>query len=94
MAEFEVNQLLGALPKGVVQRVREGVPVTLVVTNESGRVSVREIDAEQAWFWTPEWQAKEREVDEVQERGEPGAVFTTGDEFLAWLDERIERASA
>src|SRR5688500_4712450 len=23
-----------------------------------------EIDPEQAWFWTPEWQAKEREADE------------------------------
>ena len=27
-------------------------------------------DPEQRWFWTPEWQAGEREVDEHYERGE------------------------
>jgi len=25
---------------------------------------VHAIDPDQAWFWTPEWRAKEREVDE------------------------------
>ncbi len=29
-----------------------------------------EIDPDQAWFWTPEWQAGEREVDEYLARGE------------------------
>lgn len=28
------------------------------------------IPADQAWFWTPEWQAGEREVDEQVARGE------------------------
>lgn len=27
------------------------------------------IDPDQAWFWSPEWQAKEREVDEAVRRG-------------------------
>lgn len=25
--------------------------------------------ADQAWFWTPEWQAKEREADEARAAG-------------------------
>jgi AbrB family looped-hinge helix DNA binding protein len=28
------------------------------------------IPKDQLWFWTPEWQAKEREVDEALARGE------------------------
>lgn len=28
------------------------------------------IPKDQRWFWTPEWQAKEREVDEALSRGE------------------------
>ncbi len=28
------------------------------------------VPKDQLWFWTPEWQAKEREVDEALARGE------------------------
>jgi len=28
------------------------------------------VPKDQRWFWTPEWQAKEREVDEALARGE------------------------
>lgn len=33
-------------------------------------VPVSLIPKDQLWFWTPEWQAKEREVDEALARGE------------------------
>lgn len=33
-------------------------------------VPVSMIPKDQLWFWTPEWQAKEREVDEALARGE------------------------
>ncbi len=33
-------------------------------------VPARIIPKDQLWFWTPEWQAKEREVDEALARGE------------------------
>lgn len=38
----------------------------------------------QAWFWTPEWQAAEREVDADLAVGRYG-TFDTMDEFLASL---------
>ena len=40
------------------------------------------IDASQAWFWTPEWQAGEREVDAQLVAGE-GETFASGEAFLA-----------
>jgi hypothetical protein len=48
------------------------------------------IDASQAWFWTPEWQAGEREVDEAAARGEEGRVFASGEEFLEALEKGFE----
>ncbi len=44
------------------------------------------IDASQAWFWTPEWQAGEREVDESRARGEKGLHFASEEEFLMALE--------
>jgi hypothetical protein len=49
-----------------------------VVTVEDDRIVLTPtsvIPDDQAWFWTPEWQAKEAEVDEATARGERGAVF-------------------
>lgn len=43
------------------------------------------IDASQAWFWTPEWQAGEREVDEEAARGE-STFYASDEEFLAALE--------
>ena len=42
------------------------------------------IDATQAWFWTPEWQAGEREADADRGAGRSES-FTSGDEFLGAL---------
>jgi hypothetical protein len=41
---------------------------------------------EQSWFWTDEWQEKEREVDEHIRKGEI-ISFDTMEEFLASLRE-------
>lgn len=41
---------------------------------------------DQAWFWTPEWQAMEREADEAIAAGQVERFLTTAD-FLASLDE-------
>lgn len=42
------------------------------------------IDADQAWFWTPEWQAMERQADEDKLAGRR-EIFMSGEEFLAAL---------
>jgi antitoxin (DNA-binding transcriptional repressor) of toxin-antitoxin stability system len=43
-------------------------------------------DNDQAWFHTPEWQAKEREVDEARAQGEKGVFFASDADFLAALE--------
>ena len=42
------------------------------------------IDATQAWYWTPEWQAGEREADNQDAAG-LGEAFNSGEEFLEAL---------
>jgi AbrB family looped-hinge helix DNA binding protein len=47
------------------------------------------IPADQAWFWSKEWQAKEREADEELASGQR-LHFQSGEEFVAFLDQLIE----
>lgn len=49
-------------------------------------VEHEQVDPAQAWFWTPEWQAKEREADAAIAARE-GAFFSSEEAFLASLDE-------
>jgi AbrB family looped-hinge helix DNA binding protein len=51
------------------------------------------IDPTQAWFWTPEWQAKEREADEDIAAGRVER-FESDEEFLAALDARMKPLDA
>ena len=43
------------------------------------------IPKDQAWFWTPEWQAKEREADEDIRMGRVSGPFTSADELIKHL---------
>jgi AbrB family looped-hinge helix DNA binding protein len=57
------------------------------IVSDNGDVILRPlatIDRSQAWFWTKEWQAGEREASEQARRGE-GQVFKTGAEFIESL---------
>lgn len=67
----------------------------VVILTRDGRpvAKVHAIDPDQAWFWTPEWQAKEREVDEEMAAGIPGREFESGEDFLAYLEAVIEDPS-
>lgn len=51
------------------------------------------IDPDQAWFWTPEWQAGEREADADIAAGR-GTRYRSDEEFLAALDERSGSSEA
>src|SRR5579875_3797901 len=42
--------------------------------------------ADQAWYWTSEWQEGEREADEQIARGELSPVFESAEEMFAHLD--------
>jgi hypothetical protein len=47
-------------------------------------ITLESIDPDQAWFWTPEWQAAERKVDESLAAGDY-KDFATMDDFIADL---------
>jgi hypothetical protein len=58
-----------------------------------GDMTEERIDNEQAWFWTPEWQQREREADEDLAAGR--VTRYEGDEqFLAALDEHTKPLDA
>ena len=81
--------------KGVItipQEIRDALHLEegdhLLVTVEEGRMVVVPaslIPRDQAWFWTPEWIAKEREVDEAIERGDEMEVFLNDEDMLRAL---------
>ncbi len=92
MRNADLHGLIDRLPEDVVRRVEQGIPVTLVVTTERGRLEMREIDPEQAWFWTPEWQKGEREADEDIAFGR-GARYDNDEELLAALEADLKPLS-
>jgi antitoxin PrlF len=71
-------------------RVEEGDGVEFT-RHDDGTVTVRglkTIPADQAWFWSPEWQTGERDADEEIAAGDLSPVYTTADEMFADLDEQ------
>jgi hypothetical protein len=44
------------------------------------------VDPDQAWFWTPEWQTKEREADAAIATHD-GTFYDSPEAFLAALDD-------
>ena len=65
----------------------EGDPIEVEIVADGILLRPRKvIDATQAWFWAPTWQAGEREAAEDIAAGR-GRVFTTADDFVASLDE-------
>lgn len=46
---------------------------------------VSKMDLDQAYFWTPEWQAKERAADQALEQGEV-RTFDAVDDLVAFLE--------
>lgn len=49
----------------------------------------KQIPKDQAWFWTDEWQAGEREVDEAIARGEV-ETFDNVEDLIADLHRHVE----
>jgi AbrB family looped-hinge helix DNA binding protein len=81
------------IPQDVRDRLDLAEGDQFVVTVEDDRIVLTPtsvIPDDQAWFWTPEWQAKEAEVDAATARGERGEMFGGGEEFLAFLDDSMK----
>lgn len=43
------------------------------------------ISRDQEWFWSKEWQAKEKEADEAISRGEISQIFENADDLIKHL---------
>lgn len=70
----------------------EGSVVKLCAAGDGAIAIVSEArDPEQWWFWTDEWQAREREADEELKSGRATEPLS-GDEFLALLKAEDETA--
>lgn len=74
------------LPKEVREALAENALLE-VVRRDDGVIELRprDVDPEQAWFWTDAWQQMEREADEDIAAGRM-KTFDDADSFLAHLD--------
>jgi antitoxin PrlF len=84
------------LPEKIRQAagLTEGDVVYLEVIDEGEaglHVRLGKIDPDQAWFWTPEWQAGERQADEDYAVGRFTRYYSD-EEFLASLEQRMKHA--
>lgn len=61
-----------------------------VETTEEGLFLVPQklISKDQSWFWTKEWQEKERDAEEAIARGELSRPFKSANELLRHLRKR------
>jgi len=75
-------------------RLAEGDVVEIELTDDGILLKPKKlVDPSQAWFWSPEWQAKEREADEDYAAGRFDR-FESDEEFIAELEQRMKRADA
>ena len=76
------------IPRDIADRMRLTEGDEFIVTEEDGRIVLTpalSIPADQAWFWTPTWQARIAEAEADRMAGNT-TVYTSEDEFLASLD--------
>lgn len=76
------------VPREIAERLRLAEGDEFIVTEERGRIVLTpalSIPADQAWFWTPEWQARIAEAEADRLAGN-STVYASEEEFLAALD--------
>lgn len=83
MTKAELHQMVDRLPDQAV----DGAAILLHEVTD-GR-----IDPDQAWFWTRQWQEREREADKDLATGKV-TRFESDEDFLAALDERTKPLDA
>lgn len=79
------------IPKDAFEKLRLEVGDFLEVdVTEEGLLLVPKklISKDQMWFWTKEWQEKEKEADEAIAKGEVSKPFKSADELIRHLKKR------
>ncbi len=76
------------IPREIAERMQLEEGDEFIVTEQDGRIvltAALSIPADQAWFWTPSWQARvaEAEVDRIAGNS---IVYHSDEEFLASLE--------
>lgn len=61
------------------------MPITKISLKHQITIPKKLILKDQAWFWTKEWQAKEKEADEAITRGEISGTFDNSEELIRHL---------
>ena len=92
-------QVIGAggaitIPPEILERAHltEGSVVSVSLTEDGAiAIAAEERDPDQAWFWTEEWQRKEREADEDIAAGRISR-YLSDEEFEAALRSRIAKS--
>jgi AbrB family looped-hinge helix DNA binding protein len=75
------------IPRDLVDRLHLEEGDEFIVTEENGRIVLTpalSIPADQAWFWTPTWQARIAEAEADLGQGN-STVYRSDEEFVASL---------
>ena len=75
------------IPRELVDRMCLEEGDEFIVTEENGRIVLTpalSIPADQAWFWTPTWQARVAEAEADLAQGN-STVYRSDEEFMASL---------
>jgi antitoxin MazE len=96
MSTFVAIQKRGTIALPPELRARLGLDqpgAQLEIVERDGEIILRPhvpVPADQAWFWSPEWQARELEAD-AQATAGSGTTFSDVDAFVEHL-EHLDRA--
>lgn len=71
------------IPKEIAAKIELNPGDYVEVTLEDGKIIMKAV--EDAWFWSKEWQEKEREADEAIAKGEVIGPFKSAQEGLKAL---------
>ena len=77
------------IPRDIADRIHLVEGDEFIVTEEEGRIVLTpalSIPADQAWLWTPTWQARVAEAKADRLAGD-STVYGSEDEFLASLEQ-------
>ena len=61
---------------------------TQIQNNAIVLVPKKLVDKDQAWFWTKEWQEKERQADKAIEKGDVSRTFSKASDALKALKKK------
>lgn len=76
------------IPKEVMERLRISTGDYLDFEFVDDKLVVKAkklVDADQAWFWTKEWQEAEKKAEEDIKKGQVSKMFSTAEEGISYL---------